>query len=72
MTLANIVSLITDTVFPSVMTFFAKVFTTITGNAILYLPVLLALFATILFWVIRVVRKFGLRSATAGGRRRRR
>ncbi len=40
---------------------FSKVFDTITGNPILYLPVLLALFSSLLFFVIKIVRRLGVR-----------
>ena len=40
---------------------FLKVFDTITGNPILYLPVLLALFSSLLFFVIKIVRRLGVR-----------
>ena len=40
---------------------FAKVFETITGNPILYLPVLLALFSSLLFFVLKIVRRLGVR-----------
>lgn len=48
-------------IYTFVISQFSQVFTTITGNAILYLPVLLALFSAILFYVLKIVKKLGVR-----------
>lgn len=40
---------------------FATVFSTITENPVLFLPVLVALFGSLLFFVIKVVRRLGVR-----------
>lgn len=40
---------------------FALIFSTITSNPILYLPVLLALFSSLLFFCIKIVRRLGVR-----------
>ena len=50
---------------------FATVFSTITGNPVLYLPVLVSIAAGVIFYVIKLVRKFGVRGVGGGGRRRR-
>lgn len=43
------------------MTQFATVFQTILENPVLYLPVLLGLFGSVVFFVIKIIRKFGVR-----------
>lgn len=40
---------------------FTTVFSTITSNPVLFLPVLVALFGSLLFFVLKVVRKLGVR-----------
>lgn len=40
---------------------FATVFKTITDNPVLFLPVLLALFGSLVFFVVKYVKKLGLR-----------
>ena len=70
--MADIISVITTKLFPFILGLFTNVFDTLTGNPILFLPICLALFATGLFYVLSLVRKFGVRGASAGGRRRRR
>lgn len=60
-----------EAIFDYIIDLFATVFSTITGNPILYLPILLALVGSAIFYVISLVRKFGVRGA-GGGRRRRR
>lgn len=61
-----------EAIFDYIIGLFATVFTTITGNPILYLPILLALVGSAIFYVISLVRKFGVRGAGGGRRRRRR
>lgn len=61
-----------EAIFDYIISLFATVFSTITGNPILYLPVLLALVGSAIFYVISLVRKFGVRGAGGGRRRRRR
>lgn len=51
---------------------FTSVISTITGNPLLYVPVLLALAVSIVMFVISVIKKLGVRGISAGGRRRRR
>lgn len=61
-----------NAIFNYIIGLFATVFTTITGNPILYLPILLAFVGSAIFYVISLVRKFGVRGAGGGRRRRRR
>lgn len=69
--MANLISVM-NAIFDYLISLFATVFTTITGNPVLYLPVLLALVASAIFYVISLVRRFGVRGAGGGRRRRRR
>lgn len=48
-------------IYEFVISQFAIVFKTILENPVLYLPVLLALFGSIVFFVIKVIRKMGVR-----------
>ena len=50
---------------------FSTVFSTITGNPVLYLPVLVSIAGGFIFFVIKLVRKFGVHGVSGGGRRRR-
>ena len=70
--MADLISVITTKLFPFVMGLFAQAFSTITGNPLLLLPVCLSLFATCLFMAIGIIKRFGVRGASSGGRRRRR
>lgn len=55
-----------------ILTIFETVFTTITGNPVLYLPVLLAFASVVIMWTIGFVRRLGVRGVGGGRRRRRR
>ncbi len=66
--MADLISVMTA-IFTFLMEQFAQVFSTITSNPVLYLPVLVALFSSIVFFCVRLVRKFGVRGVS-GGRRR--
>lgn len=57
-------------IYAYIMGIFATVFTTITSNPVLYLPVLVSIAAGVIFYVIKLVRKFGVRGVGGGGRRR--
>lgn len=48
-------------IFSFIISQFTTVVDTITSNPVLFLPVLLALFGSLLFFVIRIVRKLGVR-----------
>lgn len=67
----TLITVMTDSLFPYIMGIFSTAFNTITGNPVLYLPVLVALASTVIFYVISLIRKFGVRGvSSAGGRRR--
>lgn len=70
--MSTLISIMTDTIFPFIIGVFSDALNTITSNPILFLPVLLALCGTVIFYVISLIRRFGVRGASAGGRRRRR
>lgn len=61
-----------NSIFEYLIGLFGTVFSTITGNPVLYLPVLLALVGSAIFYVISLVRRFGVRGAGGGRRKRRR
>ena len=61
-----------NAIFQYILGLFGDVFSTIIGNPILYLPVLMALVGSAIFFVISLVRRFGVRGAGGGRRRRRR
>lgn len=68
--LANLISAM-EKIYEYIIGIFGTVFATITENAVLYLPVLVSIAAGVIFYVISLVRKFGVRGV-GGGRRRRR
>lgn len=71
-TIANVLTAMT-TVLQSFYSMFSNVITTITGNALLYVPVLFGLLFALITVAISVVRKLGVRGVSAaGGRRKRR
>lgn len=51
------------TVYQTLLTFFGNVFDTITGNALFYVPILIAFVVTLVRLAIRVSKKLGLRGA---------
>lgn len=59
-------------VFTMILSMFSKVVTTITGNPLLYVPVLIALLGGVVMFAIGVIRRLGVRGVSSGGRRRRR
>ena len=69
--MADLISVMTDNLFPYIMGIFSTAFSTITDNPVLYLPVLVSLAATVILYVISLIRRFGVRGV-GGGRRRRR
>ena len=60
------------TVYNVVIGMFTNVITTITGNALLYVPVLIAMLGTIVLFAIGVIRRLGVKGVSSSGRRRRR
>lgn len=55
----------------AVFSMFGSMVTTITGNPLLYVPVLFALLGGLVLFSIRVIRKLGIRGISSAGRRRR-
>ncbi len=58
-------------VFKLLLTMFANVIDTITGNPLLYVPVLLAILGTLVMFAIGVVRRLGIKGVSSSGGRRR-
>lgn len=72
MTIADVFTQAT-TVLGSFWSVFGQVVTMITGNPLLYVPILLGLGITLVSVVVVVIKKLGIRGiSAAGGRRRRR
>ena len=57
-------------VFDLLLTMFANVINTITGNPLLYVPVLLAILGTLVMFEIGVIRRLGVKVVSSSGRRR--
>ncbi len=57
-------------VYEAVLSMFANMVTTITGNPLLYVPVLIALLGGLVMFAISVVRKLGIRGVSSAGKRR--
>ena len=60
------------TVYDVIIGMFSNVITTITGNPLIFVPVLIALLGGIVMFAIGVIRKLGVRGISSSGRRRRR
>lgn len=58
-------------VYEAILSMFGSMVTTITGNPLLYVPVIFALLGGLVLFAIRVIRKLGIRGISSGGRRRR-
>lgn len=71
MTIANVFEQM-SVVYEAVLSMFANMVTTITGNPLLYVPVLIALLGGLVMFAIGVVRKLGIRGISSSGRKRRR
>ncbi len=71
MTIANVFTAMT-TVYDTVLTMFGSMVSTITGNPLLYVPVLIGLLGGLVMFAIGVVRRLGVRGISSTGRRRRR
>lgn len=59
------------TVFDAVLSMFGSMVTTITGNPLLYVPVLIGLLGGLVLFAIGVVKRLGIRGISSAGRRRR-
>lgn len=71
MTIADVFTQAT-TVLGTFWNVFNQVVSMITGNPLLYVPILLGLGISIVSVVVVVIKKLGIRGISAGGRRRRR
>lgn len=71
MTISNVLDAMT-TVYDVIIGMFSNVITTITGNPLIFVPVLIALLGGIVMFAIGVIRKLGVRGISSSGRRRRR
>ena len=71
MTISGVLTAMT-TVYDLIIGMFSNVITTITGNPLIFVPVLIALLGGIVMFAIGVIRKLGVRGISSSGRRRRR
>ena len=71
MTITNVLEAMT-TVYDVIIGMFSNVINTITGNPLIFVPVLIALLGGIVMFAIGVSRKLGVRGISSSGRRRRR
>lgn len=69
MTISNVFTAM-STVYQTVLTMFGNMVTTITGNPLLYVPVLIALLGGLVMFTLSIVRKLGIRGISSTGRRR--
>lgn len=71
MTISGVLGAMT-TVYDVIIGMFSNVITTITGNPLIFVPVLIALLGGIVMFAIGVIRKLGVRGISSSGRKRRR
>lgn len=72
MTIANVFSALQD-IIAVIWDVFGDCATTIMGNPLLFVPVLLGIGASLIFFAINIVRRLGIKGvSSSGGRRRRR
>lgn len=71
MAISNVLEAMT-TVYDVIIGMFSNVINTITGNPLIFVPVLIALLGGIVMFAIGVIRKLGVRGISSSGRRRRR
>lgn len=60
------------TVYDLIIGMFSNVISTITGNPLIFVPVLIALLGGIVMFAIGVIRRLGVRGISSSGKRRRR
>lgn len=60
------------TVYEAILSMFGDLVTTITGNPLLYVPVVFSLLGGLVLFAIGVVRRLGIRGISSTGKRRRR
>lgn len=71
MSISDVLSAMT-TVYETILTMFGSIVTTITGNPLLFVPVLFALFGGVAMFALGIVKRLGVRGVSSAGRRRRR
>lgn len=71
MSIAGVLGAMT-TVYDLIIGMFANVINTITGNPLIFVPVLIALLGGIVMFAIGVIRRLGVRGISSSGKRRRR
>ncbi|MEE1321076.1 MAG: hypothetical protein UHM85_06025 [Acutalibacteraceae bacterium] len=71
MTVADVFTAM-STVYTTLLTMFGSIVTTITGNPLLYVPVLIALLGGLVMLAIGVIKRLGVRGVSSAGRKRRR
>lgn len=71
MSITDVLSAMT-TVYETILTMFGSIVTTITGNPLLFVPVLFALFGGVAMFALGIVKRLGVRGVSSTGRRRRR
>ena len=63
-TVANVITAL-QSVYGVLVGLFSNVISTITGNALLYVPVLIALLGGLVMFAIKVIRKLGVRGVSS-------
>lgn len=63
-TIQNVISAL-QTVYGVLVGLFTNVITTITGNPLLYVPVLIALLGGLVMFAVKVIRKLGVRGVSS-------
>lgn len=71
MSIAGVLGAMT-TVYDLIIGMFANVINTITGNPLIFVPVLIALLGGIVMFAIGIIRRLGVRGISSSGKRRRR
>lgn len=63
-TIANVLTSM-STVYTLLVSLFKEVINTITGNPLLYVPVLIALLGGLVMFAVKVIRKLGVRGVSS-------
>lgn len=63
-TVSNVITAL-ESVYTLLISLFKNVIDTITGNPLLYVPVLIALLAGLVMFAIKVIRKLGVRGVSS-------
>lgn len=63
-TVANVLTALSS-VYTLLVSLFQNVITTITGNPLLYVPVLIALLGGLVMFAVKVIRKLGVRGVSS-------